>query len=187
MTPVLSCVILFSATLVSRAAVSPAHVLPVSQDPVTSDFAARLKSYTDLRARLQASVPRSNQANTPAAIGEATLALAARIREARASAKPGDIFTSQMGRRLRQLLAPELQGPDGAQTAASIRETAPLIRLVVNAEYSTEAQLSTMPPNVLKVLPALPKDLEYRFVGRHLILRDALANIIVDFMHDAIP
>jgi hypothetical protein len=37
-----------------------------------------------------------------------------------------------------------------------------------------------MPPNILLRLPELPKDMEYRFVGRHLILRDVRANMIID-------
>ena len=44
-----------------------------------------------------------------------------------------------------------------------------------------------MPPDVLLALPTLPKDVEYRFAGKHLLLFDAKANIIVDFMLNAIP
>jgi hypothetical protein len=35
---------------------------------------------------------------------------------------------------------------------------------------------------LLDVLPRLPEELEYRFVGRDLILRDVKANLIVDFI-----
>ena len=44
-----------------------------------------------------------------------------------------------------------------------------------------------MPPNMLVALPALPKDIEYRFIEKHLILRDARANLIIDYMVNAIP
>jgi hypothetical protein len=44
-----------------------------------------------------------------------------------------------------------------------------------------------VPPNVLQALPKLPLDIEYRFVGKHLILRDARANLIIDYMLNAIP
>jgi len=33
----------------------------------------------------------------------------------------------------------------------------------------------------------LPEDLEYRFVGKHLILYDAKAGLVVDFIPNAIP
>jgi hypothetical protein len=36
-------------------------------------------------------------------------------------------------------------------------------------------------------LPQLPKEVEYRFVGRDLILRDVAANLIVDFLPNAVP
>ena len=39
-----------------------------------------------------------------------------------------------------------------------------------------------MPPSILLNLPKLPEELEYRFVGPHLILHDVNANLIVDFI-----
>ena len=35
-------------------------------------------------------------------------------------------------------------------------------------------------------LPKLPEDVQYRFVGKHLLLYDAKANLIIDFMLNAI-
>ena len=57
----------------------------------------------------------------------------------------------------------------------------------VNAVYPEKETLSTVPPNVLMSLPELPKDIEYRFVGKHMILRDARANLIIDYIANAIP
>jgi hypothetical protein len=42
-------------------------------------------------------------------------------------------------------------------------------------------------PVMLAGLPELPPELEYRFLGRHLIIVDVLANLIVDLLHDALP
>jgi hypothetical protein len=56
----------------------------------------------------------------------------------------------------------------------------------VNAKYPPNAPLSTMPPTVLLNLPKLPQGLEYRFVGKHLILFDSKANLIVDILRNAI-
>jgi hypothetical protein len=53
--------------------------------------------------------------------------------------------------------------------------------LKVNARYPADAPLPTVPPNLLANLPQLPEDLEYRIIGRDLILRDVHANLIVDF------
>jgi hypothetical protein len=57
----------------------------------------------------------------------------------------------------------------------------------VNAEYPRDESLSTVPPDVLRALPQLPPDIQYRFVGQHLILYDAKANIIIDYMLNALP
>jgi hypothetical protein len=39
----------------------------------------------------------------------------------------------------------------------------------------------------LKLFPVLPAGLEYRFIGRYLILWDPHANLIVDFIRYALP
>jgi hypothetical protein len=61
------------------------------------------------------------------------------------------------------------------------------VPLKINVKYPEKEPLSTVPPNVLLSLPKVPEELEYRFVGKYLILRDARANIIVDFIPNAIP
>jgi hypothetical protein len=40
---------------------------------------------------------------------------------------------------------------------------------------------------LLRKLPDLPPELEYRIVGRSLILRDVKANLIVDILRDVVP
>jgi hypothetical protein len=47
--------------------------------------------------------------------------------------------------------------------------------------------MATMPPGLLKVLPALPKELEYRIIGRDLVLRDVDASLIIDYVPNVIP
>src|SRR5262249_5758905 len=44
-----------------------------------------------------------------------------------------------------------------------------------------------MPPRLIEALPPLPKQLEYDFVGRTLVLRDVDADLVVDFMANALP
>jgi hypothetical protein len=53
--------------------------------------------------------------------------------------------------------------------------------------YPTTLPLVTVPAKLLRALPELPDGLEYRILGRHLILRDVKANLIVDFVRDAVP
>jgi hypothetical protein len=57
----------------------------------------------------------------------------------------------------------------------------------VNQLYPTTYPLATFPPSLLPLLPRLPEQLEYRVVQQYLILRDVEANVIVDFMPNAMP
>jgi len=42
-------------------------------------------------------------------------------------------------------------------------------------------------PSMLAGLPELPGELEYRFLGRNLLIIDVLANLVVDVLDDALP
>ena len=44
-----------------------------------------------------------------------------------------------------------------------------------------------MPPALLLRLPPLAPELQYRFIGRTLILLDVDANLVVDVLPDALP
>lgn len=61
------------------------------------------------------------------------------------------------------------------------------VALGVNMVYPFGLPLATFPGRLLEALPELPKGLEYRIVGRHLILRDVTGNIIVDILRDVFP
>jgi hypothetical protein len=61
------------------------------------------------------------------------------------------------------------------------------VKLVVNGRYPDEVPVSTVPPEILQTLPKLTEDLEYRFIGRHLILLDSHAHVIADFIENAVP
>jgi hypothetical protein len=66
-----------------------------------------------------------------------------------------------------------------------IREDAPAtFVLVVNGSFPEGQPRSTMPGNLLRILPQLPNGLEYRVIDTHLVLIDLDANIVVDYMLD---
>jgi hypothetical protein len=61
------------------------------------------------------------------------------------------------------------------------------VTLKINARYPDQIPLSTMPPEVLAVLPPLPKTLNYRFISDQLILLDTEAHIVADYVSKALP
>jgi hypothetical protein len=151
------------------------------------DFKKRVDQYVELHKRLEKDVPPLKKKEDPAKIQASQEALAKAIRAERATAKQGEIFTPEIADRFRRLMSPEMKGPEGTATKKVLKEDAPpAIPLKVNVEYPETAALPTVPANLLANLPPLPEELEYRIVGKNLILRDVHANIIVDFIPKAI-
>ena len=151
---------------------------------VMLDFNERVKAYVDMRKKADDGVPALKETEDPAKIKIAQTALAKRIMSARAGAKHGDIFTPEITLRFRRLLRPEVKDAD---TKKLIQDDNPgSFKFNINGPYPDSEPLSTVPPKVLQSLPQLPEDLEYRVVGQHMILRDSRANIVVDYIPNAI-
>lgn len=151
------------------------------------DFQKRIDAYMDLHKRLRKEAPPLKETSDPAKIQASQDALAEKIRAARKDAKAGDIFTPEIRQLFRRLMYPELKGREGAETKEALKEDAPAaVTVKVNAKYPEAAPLPTVPPNLLAALPKLPEELEYRIVKKDLLLRDVHANVIVDFIPNAI-
>jgi hypothetical protein len=121
-------------------------------------------------------------------------ALADGIRARRDKARQGDIFIPEVQPLLKRLIAEQLKGPDAVAAREAIADgnptqeaDSPKVVLKVNALYPAGAPRSTVPPSLLLALPPLPKCLHYRFVGRDLVLVDAVSQIIADFLPAAAP
>ena len=155
-----------------------------------ADFEARVEKYADLHKQLaRGSADPPKETPKPAEITAAKVALAAKIQAARAGAKHGDIFTPQIRPVFRRLLAPELKGEDGRDAKALLKDDAPApgtVPFKVNAKYPENQPQPTVPANLLLTLPTLPAPLEYRVVGQHLLLLDIEADLIVDYILNAI-
>ena len=152
---------------------------------LVADFSERVADYMKLHEKLQKRGERQRERED---IGENLVsqqALAMRIRFERDDARPGDIFTPSIAMALRRALDPELRGLAALGTRESIRDDAPeIFVLVVNGDYPDRASRSTMPANVLQILPPLPAGLEYRILDNHLVLIDRDADIVVDYVLD---
>jgi hypothetical protein len=151
----------------------------------------RLKEYVDLHIKLERSLPHLPKEATPEQIDKNQRGLEKLVREARATAKHGDIFTPEARPVIKRLLVTVFGGPDGKQLKASIMDENPVdpvaLKLTVNSRYPDTVPLASVPPQVLQTLPKLSEDLEYRFIGDWLILLDVHAHVIADFIDDALP
>jgi len=151
----------------------------------------RLREYADLRIEHERSLPALPTEATPEQIDKNQRALERLMREARATAKPGDIFTPEARPVITRLLATVFGGPDGKQLKASIMDEntvdPAVLKLTVNSRYPDSVPLTTIPPQVLQTLPKLSENLEYRFIGDWLILLDTHAHVIADVIDNALP
>lgn len=157
---------------------------------VLAQFKAKVDGYDALRKDLAKKAPPLKKADDPHEIAASEKALADQIRIVRANARPGDIFTAETQRLFRRLLSPTLKGDEGVENKQVLKEDRPPASKVpfrVNGEYPKDQPLSTVPPDLLQALPRLPEGLQYRFVGKHLILYDTRGNLIVDYMLNVIP
>ena len=162
--------------------------LSASKHRVEEDFESRVEQYRTLHKKLAATLPKLRKRATPAQVDEHQRALYALIKTERAGAKRGDLLTPDMQALVKKVLAEVLGGADGKIMKASIMDENPGVpTLSVNDRYPDAIPLSTMPPQVLKALPELEEDLEYRFIGERLVLMDPHAHIIVDFTDDVLP
>lgn len=150
---------------------------------IEADFSARVQSYFELRTQLEQGVPALAVSSDPADIWRAERPLAKKIRIARREVRQGAIFTPAISAEFRTAL---LRVTD-AKTLETIMDDNPgAFDHRINGTYPKTRSYSTVPATVLELLPALPADIQYRFLGRDLILHDTRANVIVDRLPCAI-
>src|ERR1043166_639116 len=180
----LAMVALFGVAITTAAQKSPSGRLPDAQ--IALDLQARAKAYLDLRKKVAGNAPSTG--DSPAAIASAQHDLADKVRVARAGIRQGNIFTPPIAAYVRKQIASTISGTHGGDIKASLRRAEPVnIQLQVNQSYPENVPLQSTPPSLLMNLPDLPKGLEYRLLGSELVLRDADANIVVDYLPNALP
>jgi hypothetical protein len=157
--------------------------------PNIADFQKRVADYMKVRKSAASSVSSLKPTESPEKIQGHERDLAQAIRAARPSAAQGDIFTTAIAAGFRQIIQAAWSKPGAERVKKSVKDTqpSPLPAIEVNASYPKDQPVNSMPPSLLKQLPELPRELEYRVVGRSLILRDTEANLIVDYINQALP
>jgi hypothetical protein len=152
-------------------------------------WTVNLEGYLVLRDQALCEV-RPPTTSEPREFLEAQQALARAIRARRPDARIGDLFSFDVRRALRKAIARALTESQTAVAdviaaiTAEIVAGAPPVR--VNEPFPWQLG-AAMPPRVLAALPSLPQGLQYRFVGRDLILIDLDANLVIDILPEAIP
>ena len=151
-------------------------------------FTKRVKEYVALREKVRKQLPPLSKDSTPEQIDAYQKNFVAKLRVARTYAKPGYIFTPETANYFRALIKAEFKGTDRAEIRETILEAETQgVPMRVNYPYPETKELTQIPPTLLLTLPQLPKEVKYRFVGRHALLVDTDNGIIVDYMMKALP
>jgi hypothetical protein len=184
-----------SVAISSRASVEvaqPTHTFHSAVSPeekrAIASFEKRVKDYVKLRNQVKAKVPKLSKDSSPEQIAAFEKASIEALRVARATAKPGDVFTPEAAQIIRGTLKTEFKPTEKKEIRKVVLEAdtarAPLR---VNYPYPDKAEFTEMPAKLLLRLPQLPKEVKYRYVGRNLFLVDTDNNLIIDYMLDALP
>ena len=154
---------------------------------VLSRFQKRIDAYLELRSKALSGVKKLEETRNPEEVTARQRALAEAIKTARPGAKAGEIFFPDVAALITQAVSADLKRRPASERAAAVTSVPRSPRVDVNDAYPSSIPLATVPPRLLGQLPRLPEELEYRFVGNRLILRDVDANLVVDFIDNALP
>ena len=173
-----------------------AATIPTTNDQAAvAEFSYSVNKYVELHRVLAAPLGAEEMCSDPEEIQRGVDRLANAIRAERPAARPGNVFTPDVASFFRRHIAAVLRDTgydvevfldemdDDEIDEEGFVEVPPL---EVNGAFPWAAG-NLMWPSMLSKLPLLPEEVEYRFVGRHLVLLDVRANLVIDILEDALP
>ena len=181
--------------LAKMSAQAPTFLVPDQSAPIinelvaTEDFLRRVDEYVTVHRILEGSLPPLRPTWNMAEIRQTMQDLATRIQTARPDAKQGDIITPGVGRMFKRRIATCFSPDTWASILAELDEDfqgkpVPAVTLRASMPWPEEVPYGFVPPQLLFALPPLPPELQYRIIGRSLVLWDHHADLIVDFLAD---
>ena len=160
-----------------------------SHQRVLADFSKKAKDYMGKEQMLAES--KMKPTDDVAKLQQQRKQLRDAVQQSRANARQGDFFTAETAAVIRKVLANLLNGPEGKKIKVSLNHAEPgaPAEFKVNGEFPNQngQPIQSVPPTVLKVLPTMPKGLEYCIAGKTLALRDSAANMVIDYLPNALP
>ena len=154
----------------------------------SKEFADAIAKYMAMRQTLHSEALGPVKNSSSSELNDASDVLAGSIQRARRDASVGSIFNESVAAMIKRHIAETVRSEHLVSALADIDDegtAGPSPKL--HLRLPVTAQMATMPPALLKVLPPLPKALEYRILGRYLVLRDVDASLIIDYIPMAVP
>jgi hypothetical protein len=176
-----------AGALLPRGALSSSQAVPDSRG--FKEFHNRVEEYEKLHEHAERSLPKLKKTDKQDVIAAHQQALVNKIRELRSNARQGDIFTPNAAQVIARAINAVFTSHDAYRVQKTIQAGEPLegFKVEVNQKYPDGLPFTTVPPTLLQRIPSLPDEVEYRILGSALLLVDRRANMIIDFMPNAIP
>lgn len=152
-------------------------------------FDTRVAEYVTLHRRLEGPVPPQQLSDDMRVVRAAMDTLARVITDERKNAQRGDLFAPDVVTVFRARIAGCLPADELEEIVAEREPWDPVVipPLQVNGRWPVGVPYNFVPPQLLASLPRLPSELQYRIVGRSLVLWDHHADLVVDYLPDAFP
>jgi hypothetical protein len=169
--------------------VTPPIVLTDAEQQTVKEFEQRVDDYAKLRDKLDGTIPSLSDKSTPEEIVQHQQQLAALIQKERKNAVPGEFFTPDTVALLKRIATSTLAGKDDKAAKETVMDENPgkMPSVGVNDKYPDGVTVTTMPAELLDQLPKLPDKMEYRFLGKRLVLMDSAAGVVVDITENILP
>ena len=182
-------VLVASAAVTLASPASSSSLQPEQVNPhaaALAEFEARLQSYLQMRKGLERKLEPLSTTPSPAELTSRQASLAEAMRLSRRGARPGDLVPAGATEFIRQTVRQYLTRQTAPERDAVLKDV-PDGTPVINARFPPQAAMPTTPPLLLRGLPPLPDNLQYRFYGTHVAIVDGDLDIIVDYVADALP
>jgi hypothetical protein len=183
--------------LISCSPTLPPTTVPAQPDPTFEPLKAALQAYVDqtqpdrkVAAQQAEKVPGKAAADAGAEQSVRTRqnSLADALRtKLRPTAKAGDLVTPDMAAAIRRDLQRVLNSPQRDLIMDELSEQNGTPANAPTPTVNQQLDAPRVPPRLMAILPTLPKQLEWDFVGRILVVRDIDAAVVVDYVPDALP
>ena len=161
-----------------------------SDDDPVRRFESRVAAYVALHRSVEGLLPAPQLFTDYGEAQKVFAAMSEAMRTARPAAHEGEIFGDDVAPELRRRINDGLRAGrlDPADLLAEMQDTTePDARPAVVNEKFSWAVGNLMPPSLLMRLPTVPDELQFRLVGRDLVLIDIHAGLVVDLLRNVLP
>ncbi len=151
-------------------------------------FNERVQGYVRVHHKVEGAfnLPHLKPTGSIKKIQQRQRAMARHIGELRRNAHEGDIFTPEVKAYFERALTAAYRTNSEGILANLVCISEEDRKLRPNDVYPATWEYNAMPPTILRHLPRLPEEVEYRIVNKDLIVLDVEADMVVDILRNSI-